>query len=142
MSEPFITSKTLSLVYKIPISRISKFWDGLKEGKVLATRCKRCSTLRFPPSATCPSCYSSEVEWVELSKEGVVETYTKIVAAPASFSGEAPYIVVVARMKEGVKILAWFEGENISIGMRVRLLAKEEHGSLTYRFVPLVEKGD
>jgi len=142
VSEPFITSKTLSLVYRIPISRIEKFWESLKEGRVLATRCKNCQMLRFPPSATCPSCFSPDVEWVELSGEGVVETYTKIMAAPASFSGEAPYTVVVARMKEGVKVLAWYEGENISIGMKVRLLAKEEHGSLTYRFVPWDEQGD
>ncbi|RLG42703.1 MAG: 3-hydroxybutyryl-CoA epimerase [Thermoproteota archaeon] len=141
MSEPFITSKTLSLVYKIPISRIARFWEGLKEGKVLATRCRKCSKLRFPPSAICPFCLSSDVEWVELSGEGIVETYTRITAAPASFSGEAPYTIVVARMKEGVKVLAWFEGDEISIGMKVRLLAKEEHGSLTYRFVPLDEQG-
>ncbi len=80
------------------------------------------------------------MEWVELSGEGVIETYTKIMAAPASFSGEAPYTVVVAKMKEGIKILAWYEGDHISIGMKVRLLAKEEHGSLTYRFVPLKEQ--
>lgn len=142
MSEPFITSKTLSLVYKIPISRIKKFWEGLREGKVLATRCRKCLTLRFPPSPICPVCLSSDIEWVELSDEGVIETYTRIIAAPASFSGEAPYTIVVAKMKEDIKVLAWFEGEKVSIGMKVRLLAKEEHGSLTYRFVPWDKEGD
>ncbi len=135
MSEPFILSKPLNLIYRIPIFRIQEFWKALRQGKVLVTKCKNCGSLMFPPSSDCPQCLS-EVEWVELSGEGVVETYTRITVAPASFSDEAPYTVIVARMKEGVKVLAWFEGGEVSIGMKVRLLAKEEHGSLTYRFVP------
>ena len=63
------SARTLEITYNLPISRTSRFWEGLKEGKVYATKCKKCGRLVFPPVADCGECGSSDVEWVELDQE-------------------------------------------------------------------------
>ena len=137
---PTIRARPLTLAQEIPISKISKFWDGLKEGRVYATRCLKCGRLYFPPVADCSNCRSSSVEWVELSKEAEIETYTHVVVRPGSFQHFEPYTVAIGKLKEGVRVLAWLTGIKLSevkTGMKVRLIAKvAQDGTPTYEFIP------
>ncbi|PVX23963.1 MAG: DNA-binding protein [Candidatus Bathyarchaeum sp.] len=121
------SARTLKITYNLPISRTSKFWQGLQEGRVYAARCKKCGKLHFPPVADCGSCNSSDVEWIELDGEGEVVTFTQVFVKPASFSDEQSYIVAIAELNEGVKVLAWLTGverEDVKVGMHVKLVAK------------------
>jgi len=81
------------------------------------------------------------MEWIELSGEGEIETFTHIIVKPASFQDESPYTVAIARLKEGVRALAWLTGvkkKDIKVGMKVRLIAKvTSEGRLTYQFKPI-----
>jgi uncharacterized OB-fold protein len=81
------------------------------------------------------------MEWVELSSEAEVETFTHVVIRPTSFSAFKPYTVAIGKLKEGVKVLAWLTGfklSQIKVGMKVKLVAKiSEDGNGTYEFVPL-----
>ena len=142
MSEmPTLRSRKLEIIYNIPISKTLKFWEGLKEGKIYTTRCKSCGKLYFPPVGDCAECYSSDMEWIELSGEGEIETFTHIIVKPVSFQDEPPYTVAIARLKEGVRALAWLTGakkKDIKVGMKVRLMAKvTPEGRLTYEFKPI-----
>lgn len=142
MSEmPTIRSRKLELTYNIPISRTLKFWEGLKEGKIFAAKCKKCGKMYFPPVADCGECYSSNMDWVELSGEGEVIAFTHIVVRPVSFQENPPYTIVIARLKEGVKALAWLtdaKKKDVKIGMKVKLMPKvSEDGRLTYEFRPI-----
>ncbi|MFZ7136833.1 MAG: Zn-ribbon domain-containing OB-fold protein [archaeon] len=121
------SNRPLTITYNLPISKTTKFWKELKEGKVFATKCKNCGKPHFPPVADCGNCGSSEVEWTQLSGEGKLVTFTEVIVKPASFSKEPSYIVAVAELVEGVKVLAWLTGiekEKITIGMKVKLEAK------------------
>jgi uncharacterized OB-fold protein len=124
---------------EIPITKTLKFWEGLKEGKVYGTKCVKCGKLYFPPVADCPNCRSSEIEWVQLSNEAEIETYTRVVVRPGSFQNFKPYTVAIGRLKEGVKVLAWLSGFKLSetkVGMKAKLVAKvTPDGNLTYEFV-------
>lgn len=135
------TARPLSISYNIPVGKTLKFWEGIKEGKIYATRCKKCGKLRFPPVSDCGVCLSSDMEWVELSGEGEIETFTHVVVKPASFSSEPPYTVAIARLKEGVRALAWLVGvkkRDMKVGMKVRLVAKvTSEGRPTYEFRPI-----
>ena len=135
------SARTLQITYNLPISRTSKFWEGLKEGKVYATTCKKCGKLHFPPVADCGNCGASEVEWIELDGEGEVVTFTQVFVKPASFSEEPSYIVAIARLKEDVKVLAWLTGvkrEDVKAGMKVKLVAKTfSNKKVAYEFIPL-----
>jgi len=135
------SARTLHITYNLPISRTSKFWQGLKEGKIYATKCQKCGKLHFPPVADCGDCGSSNVKWTELEGEGEIETFTQVVVKPASFSKESDYIVAIARLKEGVRALAWLIGverEDVQVGMKVRLVARvTSDGRVSYEFIPI-----
>ena len=143
MDKPLLlkSARTLQITYNLPISRTSKFWEGLKEGKVYATTCTKCGKMHFPPVADCGNCGSSEVEWIELDGKGKVVTFTQIFVKPASFSEEPAYIVAIARLKEDVKALAWLTGikrEDVKVGMKVKLVAKNfSDKRVAYKFIPL-----
>ena len=81
------------------------------------------------------------MEWVELSREGVVETFTHIPVKPASFQSYGNYTIAIAKLKEGVRVLAWLTDaklEDVKVGMKVKLGTKVlPDGSLTYEFKPL-----
>jgi uncharacterized OB-fold protein len=143
-SMPSIRSREIKLVQEIPISKTLKFWEGLKEGKIYATRCRSCGKLYFPPSADCPTCLETGLEWVELSKEAEIETFTHVVIRPTTFQQNKPYTVAIGKLKEGIKVLAWLTGfklSEIKVGMKVNLAAKvTAEGSLTYEFTPLTGK--
>jgi len=142
MSEmPTLRSRPLNIIYNIPISKTLKFWKGIKEGKIYTTKCKKCGKLYFPPAGDCANCLSSEMEWVELSGEGEIETFTHVIVKPANFQDGPPYTVAVARLKEGVRALAWLKGvkmREVKVGLKVRLVPKvTPEGRLTYEFKPI-----
>jgi uncharacterized OB-fold protein len=135
------SARTLHITYNLPISRTSKFWQGLEEGKIYATKCQKCGKLHFPPVADCGDCGSSNLKWTELDGEGEIETFTQVIVKPASFSKESDYIVAIARLREGVRALAWLVGverEDVQVGMKVRLVAKvTSDGRVSYEFIPI-----
>jgi uncharacterized OB-fold protein len=137
---PSIRSREIKIVQEIPISKTLKFWEGLKEGKVYATKCAKCGRIYFPPAADCPECRTSNMDWVELSSEAEIETFTHVVVRPTTFQQSKPYTVAIGKLKEGVKVLAWLTGFKLSqvrVGMKVKLTAKvTPEGNPTYEFVP------
>lgn len=140
-SMPNIKSRPITIVEEIPISKTLKFWEGLKEGKIYATKCCGCGKLYFPPAADCPACLCSNMQWVELSSEAEIETFTHVVIRPTTFCQHKPYTVAIGKLKEDVKVLAWLTGfklSQIKVGMKVKLVAKtSQEGNPTYEFVPL-----
>lgn len=134
-----LQSKPLDLTFKIPIGKTGRFWEDLKEGRVSGTRCRKCRTLHFPPAADCSVCLSNDVEWTTLNGEAELLTYTHVIVRPASFMQQETYTVGVAKLKEGINVLAWVTGikrSEIKIGMKLRLIAtKTPDGKPSYNFV-------
>jgi uncharacterized OB-fold protein len=138
-SMPSIKSREIKIVQEIPISKVLKFYEGLKDGKVYATKCKDCGKVYFPPNVDCPECLTTGLDWVELSSEVEIETFTHVVVRPTTFQQEKPYTVAIGRLKEGVKVLAWLTGFKLSevkVGMKAKLIAKvAPEGNPIYEFV-------
>jgi hypothetical protein len=136
---PSIRSREIKVVQDIPVGKILKFWEGLKEGKVYATKCIKCGKLYFPPVADCPDCLASDMEWVQLSDEAEIEAFTYVVIRPTSFQQNKPYTVAIGKLREGIRVLAWLSGFKLSetkVGLRVKLVAKASpEGNPTYEFV-------
>jgi uncharacterized protein len=132
--------RTLSLRFDIPISKTSEFWDLLRQGKFVTTKCRKCGNVSFPPQADCPKCMASEFEWVELGREATLVTFTHVKITPASFVGDGTYTIAIAELQGGLKVLAWLEGtkgEEAKPGMKVRLEARtSREGNPYYVFVP------
>jgi len=52
MSMPSIRTRPLTIYYDVPIARTEKFWNGIKEGKIYATKCKKCTSRLWPTALT------------------------------------------------------------------------------------------
>ena len=131
--------RRIELRYVIPEGKITNFFQGLKDGKVMATRCEKCKTLYFPPQASCPKCNTEDLSWIELSGEATLETFTEIIVKPSSFSNREDYLIAVGRMREGINILAALNldrGKDARIGMKLKLVPVEREGSMSYEFFP------
>lgn len=107
-------------------SKVSDFVKYLEQGTVMATRCKRCGSLSFPPRADCQSCFSEEFEWVPLSGRCRLITYTVAHFAPTGFEADVPYILAVAECEEGVKVFTRvsksLDPAQLKVGMELKLV--------------------
>jgi uncharacterized protein len=139
-SPPTLRSKrSLTLRFNIPITKTSRFWEALAEGKFVTTKCEDCGRLSFPPQADCPNCMSGNAKWVDVGPEAELLTFTYVQITPTSFVDHDPYVVGVARLKEGLNVLAWLEGVDhtkLKPGAKLRLeTRKDSEGSPYYVFV-------
>ena len=113
-----------------------EFFDGVREGRLVVQRCAACGALAVPPKAVCPSCEGLRWGRATLGGDGDVTSYTVIRVPPAQFAAEAPYVVAVARMAEGVSLLGRLTGAPIDalhVGMPVRFV-----GSATNADPPVI----
>jgi uncharacterized OB-fold protein len=118
-------------------TRISKFAEYLEVGKIQGTKCLDCGCVEFPPRAYCRRCLSDKWEWVPLSGDCNLVTYTKVEAAPAAFKEEAPYLLGLAEFLEGSKVFAWIDRSisesDVKVGMRLKLKPlKLANGNFAY----------
>ena len=81
------------------------YWNGLAEGLLMLPRCDACSTVFFFPRMWCPSCWSSDISWIEASGRGTIYTCCMV---NVPFDGrppeEVPYAVALVDLDEGVRV--------------------------------------
>jgi len=120
------------------ISKVNEFISFLEKGKVMATKCKKCGMSFFPPRADCCDCLSSDMDWVEVTGDGTLLTFSKLQYGPVGFEGDLPYIIALAQYKD-VKVFGRMSKElpdsDIKIGMKVKALpVKHSNGQISYEF--------
>ncbi|UCH09469.1 MAG: Zn-ribbon domain-containing OB-fold protein [Fidelibacterota bacterium] len=69
-----------------------------------AEKCRQCGKVHFPPRLICDACQSQEFEQVILSRAGRILTWTVIHVPPTNFDLEAPYIIAIVELEEGVRL--------------------------------------
>jgi len=79
------------------------------------------------------------MQWIELSREAQLLAFTQIIVKPQSFQDEGDYYVGVARLKEGINVLARVvTDKRPRVGSKLRLeVTKNNKGNLVYCFVPI-----
>jgi uncharacterized protein len=119
------------------------FFEYLKEEKIMGTICNKCKRTFVPPRAFCPRCFDKADEWIEVSQEGIIETWSY---ATLKFYGqipEPPFITAQIRLDRADTgflhriagfDLSDFEKANkiVKLGGRVRAVwRKDKHGEIT-----------
>lgn len=102
-----------------------EFFDEVRAGRLVVQRCAGCGALAVPPKVVCASCEGVSWSRVPLGGDGEVTSYTVIRVPPAQFAAQAPYVVTVARMVEGVSLLGRLTGvpvDAVHVGMPVRFV--------------------
>lgn len=130
---------------------VGRFLEGLKEGKILGIRCRKCERILVPPRAFCELCFVPLHEWVELKDTGRVNTFSisyiswdvKRLEKP-----EIPAVIEIDGASPGIGILHLLgevKPEEVKTGMKVKAVwrRKEERiGAITdiLYFKPLEER--
>jgi uncharacterized OB-fold protein len=130
--------KKFGTVSYTSVTKVNDFIDHLEEGKVMGTRCLDCGMIFFPPRADCSKCFSSNVEWFEVSGKGKLEAYSKLKYAPVGFEDDLPYCIAVldyGDYKVFGRIASNVPDEEIKLGMEMKTVVnKLPSGQLNYVF--------
>lgn len=105
---------------------VSKHWRLHKQKYALVgSKCKGCGALFFPTRQYCAGCEGTNVEDYRFSGQGIIETYTTIHVAPAGFN--APYVVAIIKLNEGVSIVSQIvaQEDKIEIGKNVEAVFRK-----------------
>ncbi|MFC1937554.1 Zn-ribbon domain-containing OB-fold protein [Chloroflexota bacterium] len=106
-------------------TKAADFIAYLEQGKVMATRCKKCGMKYFPPRMDCAECLDSDVEWFEISGRGELVTYSTVYYGPPQFADEFPFTVAIVDFGDGIKVFGrlskGIEEMDVKIGMRLKV---------------------
>lgn len=108
-----------------------RFYREMRDNKrIMATRCTHCGGVLLPPRPYCGACYAPTDEWVELSDEGTLMTYTGVHLPFVGQPTDPPYVYAFI-MLDGADVqfphlLGEVEPEDIRVGMRVKAVWSEE----------------
>ncbi|MBA7665805.1 hypothetical protein ES703_73879 [subsurface metagenome] len=82
-----------------------EFSEALKKNKLLGLKCKDCGTITTPPKMVCRKCTSLNMEIVELTGNGKIQTFTTAYVASEGRKDEVPYTIVLVELDEGPWIM-------------------------------------
>lgn len=91
---PEVVNYEVTLRYNYAVGEVAgRFMRGLKDGKILATRCSKSGLAYLPPRAYCERSFERCDSWVEAADEGVIEASTIVVRG---FEGKRKPPVAIA----------------------------------------------
>lgn len=102
---------------------VARFWREIPvRYNLIGTKCKKCSTIHFPPRKICTKCNSLEIEFFQLKGSGKIVSYTTIRVPPAGFEKQTPLVIAIVELDEGPRITAQIVDcclEEVQIGQKV-----------------------
>ncbi len=120
-------------------SRLARFFARLREGRLSTTRCPRDGVV-WPPRTVCPTCHTSDLEWVDLPGSGTLYAFSAVLAgAPFGMEQDVPFAVGLVDL-EGVPLrlfgrIVGRPWDELSVGDRVAVESyPASDGRVFYRF--------
>lgn len=118
------------------------YWEGIARGELRIQRCDACHRYVFYPRSICPHCFSDQLSWIMASGEGTIYSYTVVHQAFGAFAGDAPFIIAIVELAEGVRMMARIvDGprEGVTIGAPVRVTFETVADAMTLPYFRLIE---
>lgn len=120
------------------ITKVNDFINYLEQGKIMGTRCKTCGERFFPPRADCCKSLDSNMEWLEVTGYGILQTFSTLYYAPAGFETDLPYTIAVVDFgscKVFGQLDPAIDAKSLQIGMKLKIAVhKLNEKQLIYRF--------
>ncbi len=120
---------------------MSRFLEGLKEGKITASTCHKCNRIMVPPRAYCEQCFKPADGYTYTKDTGTINTYSVSHVAGDASRIDKPILVAVIDLdgaSKGVGILHLLgeidDWKQIKFGMKVKAVWKppeERTGAIT-----------
>jgi uncharacterized OB-fold protein len=117
----------------------ARWWEALREHRIVLQRCDAQGHLRFPPMPACPYCGARGHTEVEVSGRGRVYAMVRVHRAlTPAMAGEVPYAVATVELDEGPRVVARLEeGDGrLRIDAAVRPVFVDHEGWTELRFAP------
>lgn len=89
---PIIIKQPYHIDYIYSYGQDSPWFAALANGKLLASKCRRCRSVYPTPRFSCMEC-GSETDWVELPQEGRIHTFTVCHFGAEAFLKETPFLL-------------------------------------------------
>jgi len=109
----------------------SRFLVGLRDKKrIMGTRCPTCNRVYVPARSVCKDCFSQLDEWIEVSHQGTVLSYSVCHQPNPVQPVETPLVYGIIQLDGAdtgfVHMLGEVDPEQLRVGMRVQAVFKEE----------------
>ncbi len=132
--------------FRVPI-REGYFTEEEDGPSLVASGCRECGQVYFPPRSRCPECRASDMEEMKLGGAGKLYTYT-IVHMPVN-NYKPPFALAWIELPEGVRVftqLKDWENTELKIGMDMKLVIDtlwedEEKEVYGYKYRPVEHGG-
>jgi hypothetical protein len=130
----FLNSRTwFPTVYYVGAFR-TKFFEELRDNKIiLGVKCHECNYVYIPPRSTCPRCFNRLSEWLPVSHQGIVVTYTTVyydIRIPAIQPKKPPFTFGVIKLDGAdtglVHFIDQYHEQDLKVGMRVEAVFKDQ----------------
>ena len=106
-------------------TKLYRFYELLREGKLTTTKCKDCSDLMWPPRTVCPECLCDDLDWVELPKSASIYSFSvQVGGIPPGYEAEAPLVYAIIEFGNGMRMLTRIvesNSEDLKVGAQVEL---------------------
>jgi len=127
---------------KIPV-REGTFIEDAKGYTLVANKCNKCGQAFFPKASFCFTCFSEDMQDIELSR--IAKLYSFTINRMPTSNFQPPHAVGYLEMPEGVRIfapLAIVENKPFKIGMDMelyfdKLWQEGENDVIGYKFRPV-----
>ncbi len=121
-----VVTDTVTLRYDYSLGEVAgRFMAGLREGKILATRCSKSGLTYLPPRAYCERSFEPCDAWVEAGLEGAIEASTIVVRG---FEGKRKPPVAIAFVR--------LDGTDSAIGNYVDGLDLSNYDAASAKLAP------
>ena len=109
----------------------SKFFRSLRDDRqIVGTKCGKCNKVFVPPRKTCPGCFIKNDEWVTVSEQGTLISYTVARRQLATLPMKAPVIFGLIKLDKAdtslLHILGEADPDSLTIGMQVKAVFSAE----------------
>ena len=84
------------------------FWEATARHELAIPRCGDCGKFRMPPTPFCPDCQSQAIQWVAISDNGVVYSFTLVTRSILpDMEDSVPYVPAIIELPEaaGVRLI-------------------------------------
>jgi uncharacterized protein len=119
-------------------TKVNDFIKYLEEGKIMATKCKKCGTTYFPPRYDCSNDMTHDMDWVEVKGNGKLVSYSKLQYGPIGFEGDLPYSIALldyGDIKVFGRIAKDVPENELKIGMDMKTVSnKLPNGQINFVF--------
>ncbi|SDI09515.1 hypothetical protein SAMN05192534_12125 [Alteribacillus persepolensis] len=127
--------------FPTPTKETAPYWEGCRNHQLVIQQCPKCEYYQFYPRMMCTHCSHGYMDWVTVSGNGRVISFT-VIRRPISpaYKAEAPYVVALIKLDEGPTMMSNIvecEPEKVFIGMKVNVVFEDWSEDISIpKFVP------